>query len=118
MECPVCYDDLTDENSLEYQIFGDANQWFPCHFCEFCILALQSIQFQKYCADLMNSTCAREQRALLERGPPINVHDKNGFPMAGSNEIAKLRRKCNKEVRIFSFHSNEDILFVRNYQQN
>jgi len=39
---------------------------------------------------LANSNCAKEQKALLTRGPPVNLFDKNGFPEAGDNEIFSL----------------------------
>lgn len=96
--CLVCFDDLNNENSLEYQSANDSIYWFPAYFCSDCTGALQDIQFFKYCNDLANTTCAKQQRILLERGLPINVRDKNAFPMSGDKEIMKLRRAADKQV--------------------
>lgn len=96
--CLVCYDDLTNENSLEYQSVNNPTDWFPAYFCADCTGELQNIQFFKYCNDLANTTCAKEQRILLERGPPVNLRDKNAFPESGDTEIVKLRRAADKEV--------------------
>lgn len=100
IQCLICYDDLNPDNYLEYQIDGDNTNWYPSFFCKCCTSVLQESQFGKWCNDLANSTCAREQRALLENGPPINLRDMNGFPIAGNNEIVRLRQASNQEVRI------------------
>ena len=47
-------------------------------------------QFQKYMDGVQNTDCEREQRALLSRGPPIRVRDKNGFPECGDEEVGRL----------------------------
>lgn len=99
-ECAICYDDLNLDNSLEYQIAGNSFDWFPANFCSDCTSILQASQFQKYCHDLATSTCAREQKALLARGPPVHLHDKNGFPQAGDCEISKLRQASTKQVSV------------------
>ena len=57
---------------------------------------LLDTQFSKYCHDVANSTCAREQRALLARGPPINVRDKYGFPECNDEEVLDLRLSHDK----------------------
>eukprot|EP00920_Eleutheroschizon_duboscqi_P005245 GHVT01012084.1.p1 GENE.GHVT01012084.1~~GHVT01012084.1.p1 ORF type:complete len:118 (-),score=18.89 GHVT01012084.1:638-991(-) len=55
-----------------------------------CLSELQQSQFYRYCELLAKTNCAREQRALLLAGPPVNLHDPNAFPEAGNDEIVGL----------------------------
>eukprot|EP00389_Voromonas_pontica_P008495 GDKH01012885.1.p1 GENE.GDKH01012885.1~~GDKH01012885.1.p1 ORF type:complete len:217 (+),score=26.56 GDKH01012885.1:1-651(+) len=89
MECLVCFDDISDENYVEYRTNAQS-PWFAGKFCESCLGRLMDSQFEKYTSDLAKTTCAREQRALLARGPPINVWDPNAFPEAGQEEVFAL----------------------------
>lgn len=115
-DCLICYDELNSDNTLEYQTSADS-EWLPSLFCEECTEMLQNSQFDKYCHDLASTTCAREQRALLEKGPPVNLHDKNGFPMSGDAEIFKLRKANDKQVlERFSYYCTYP--FCRKFQPN
>uniref|UniRef100_A0A0G4FTQ5 Uncharacterized protein n=1 Tax=Chromera velia CCMP2878 TaxID=1169474 RepID=A0A0G4FTQ5_9ALVE len=96
-ECLVCFDDLSEENYVEYRTTPES-AWFPGKFCEACLGQLMDTQFDKFCNDLSKTTCAREQRVLLERGPPINVFDKNAFPEAGDAEVHSLWFASDKEI--------------------
>lgn len=89
--CLVCFDTIEKHNAVEYKM-GDSEKWFTSLFCVDCILMLQKSQFKKYCNDLATTTCAKEQRKLLERGPPTNIYDKNGFPESQGEEVFMLRR--------------------------
>ncbi|CDJ67665.1 hypothetical protein, conserved [Eimeria necatrix] len=88
-ECLVCYEDITEDNYCEYQAPGDS-RWYPCFFCYPCVQQLQQTQFQRYCDGVSRSTCAKEQRALLTRGPPVNLWDAHAFPVADKSEIEQL----------------------------
>lgn len=96
--CLVCFDPIDEENAVEYTL-GKHEPWYLAFFCYDCIAVLQRSQFQKYCTDLAATTCAKEQRILLERGPPINLHDKNGFPESKGEELFMLRRQADRMVR-------------------
>lgn len=120
-ECSICYDELCSDNSLEYQTLNNSMEWYPAYFCTDCTSVLQATQFQKYCSDLQATLCAREQRALLARGPPINLHDRNGFPEAGDGEISKLRQASNKQVSFsesISLRVFSKLVVFRRFLQN
>lgn len=87
--CLVCYEDLDLENAVSYQAKADG-PWDISKFCLDCIKRLIETQYMRYINSVRNSTCAREQRALLDRGPPVNVSDRLGFPMAEENEVHML----------------------------
>ncbi|XP_022588327.2 uncharacterized protein LOC34618102 [Cyclospora cayetanensis] len=88
-ECLVCFDDITEETYCEYRVPGDS-RWHPACFCYPCIQQLQQTQFKRYCDGVSHSTCAKEQRALLHRGPPINLSDPHAFPVAERTEVEAL----------------------------
>ncbi|CEM35915.1 unnamed protein product [Vitrella brassicaformis CCMP3155] len=88
-DCLICFETITCENYVEYQTQG-GSQWHPAKFCWDCIQQLLKEQFQKYMDGVQNTDCEREQRALLSRGPPIRVRDKNGFPECGDEEVGRL----------------------------
>ncbi|EEA06829.1 uncharacterized protein CMU_015050 [Cryptosporidium muris RN66] len=101
MECLICYSNLDDSNSVEYQVYENSS-WY----------------LSKYCESIKNTKCLKEQRALLQRGPPvrylifiidysinliifcyinqINVRDIHGFPECHDNEVFSL---CNSKTR-------------------
>ncbi|KAL8438409.1 hypothetical protein ACSSS7_000152 [Eimeria intestinalis] len=57
-----------------------------------CLVCFEDItpQFHRYCESVSKSTCAREQQALLRRGPPINLSDAHAFPVCGAEEVEAL----------------------------
>ncbi|GFE55557.1 hypothetical protein BaOVIS_029610 [Babesia ovis] len=87
--CLVCFEDLTRENAVGYKVDKDA-EWALATFCIDCIKYLLKTQYEKYINALRTTTCAKEQRSLLERGPPINVSDRLGFPLAEKEEVYEL----------------------------
>ncbi|UKK01306.1 hypothetical protein MACK_002119 [Theileria orientalis] len=87
--CMVCFDDLSRENMVAYKPFKDST-WSLSTFCVECIKQLIKIQYHKYLHSLSTTNCAKEQRALLDRGPPINVSDSLGFPEAEKSEVYSL----------------------------
>ncbi|EPR63776.1 hypothetical protein TGPRC2_217900 [Toxoplasma gondii TgCatPRC2] len=98
-DCMVCFEELSRANYAEYcmhrQVADSSNSedscpWFPAKFCVDCIEELQATQFKRYCDSVANTTCAREQRTLLERGPPINLRDRLAFPESDDQEISAL----------------------------
>lgn len=48
------------------------------------------LQFKRYCDSVANTSCAREQRSLLARGPPVNLRDRLAFPESDDQEIHSL----------------------------
>lgn len=98
-DCMVCFEELSKANYAEYcmrpqaaesNVEGDSGPWFPAKFCVDCIEELQASQFKRYCDSVANTTCAREQRSLLERGPPVNLRDRLAFPESEDQEIGAL----------------------------
>lgn len=88
--CQICYNTLTEDAAVEYQTFPDAD-WERALFCRDCVEVLRTTQFDKYCKDLATTKCARETKTLLQRGPPVRVYDRIGFPSAGNQEVYQLR---------------------------
>lgn len=97
VECMICYDDIDLDSFAEFKTH-ESSAWYPSLFCSNCINILLDSQFNKYVSDLSKVTCAREQRALLERGPPINIHDKSGFPESDGKEIHSLWYSCDNSI--------------------
>ncbi|OII72343.1 hypothetical protein cand_012930 [Cryptosporidium andersoni] len=95
MECLICYSNLDDSNSVEYQVYENSS-WYLSKFCLGCIEILKKNQFYRYCESIKNTKCLKEQRALLQRGPPINIRDIHGFPECHDNEVFSL---CNSKTR-------------------
>lgn len=65
----ICFDDIGNENYVEFSLEA-GGPWHPALFCESCVKSLQASQFEAYKSQVANSTCAKETRLLLERGPP------------------------------------------------
>ncbi|KAK1934372.1 hypothetical protein X943_003184 [Babesia divergens] len=87
--CLVCYEDMTRDIAVAYKA-KEHSEWALATFCINCIRHLLATQYHRYIKALRTTNCAREQRALLERGPPINIADKNGFPLADKEEVYML----------------------------
>ncbi|KAK1442273.1 hypothetical protein BgAZ_403030 [Babesia gibsoni] len=87
--CLVCYEDLIRDIAVAYQA-KEQGGWAVSKFCIDCIKQLLSSQFHRYIKSLETTTCAREQRALLDRGPPVNISDRIGFPLADTDEVYML----------------------------
>ncbi|KAF7458226.1 hypothetical protein HWI79_1227 [Cryptosporidium felis] len=97
MECLICFSDLNEANSVEYKT-GPSSEWYRSNFCLECIESLKKSQFHRYCDSITNTKCLKEQKALLLKGPPINVWDKHGFPECGENEVFQLCRSNDKTI--------------------
>ncbi|GAW82589.1 hypothetical protein, conserved [Plasmodium gonderi] len=95
--CLICYDDIDESNYIEYKT-SHTSEWYPSMFCLNCTEILIQTQYHKYINNVQKSECLREQKNLLEMGPPINVKDKNGFPLSEGNEIHSLWYFCDKKI--------------------
>ncbi|ORM41366.1 uncharacterized protein BXIN_0753 [Babesia sp. Xinjiang] len=87
--CLVCYDDLDRSNAVAYKV-TEGSEWSLSTFCIICVKYMLKTQYGRYINALKTTTCAKEQRALLEKGPPINISDHLGFPIAENNEVYEL----------------------------
>ncbi|CDR96045.1 hypothetical protein, conserved [Babesia bigemina] len=87
--CLICYEDLILSNAVAYKATEDA-EWALSTFCIDCIKQLLATQYERYITSLRTTNCAKEQRALLERGPPVNISDHLGFPLAEKREVYAL----------------------------
>lgn len=97
--CLICFDDLCENNYVEYCIC-DNPEWHPSKFCDSCIEELRTTQFHHYVSLLNSTDCKRTFYRLLKKGPPINVSDRHGFPAAGAEEIQQIWLHKNGEVKI------------------
>jgi hypothetical protein len=94
--CACCWDDLSNENYVEYQPQSSSAEetanggWLPAGFCENCTEHLLRTQFPLWTEALAKSTCLAEQRRLLKRGPPVNLRDDKALPCPENGEVAKL----------------------------
>ncbi|KEG04563.1 conserved Plasmodium protein, unknown function [Plasmodium vinckei vinckei] len=95
--CLICYDDINENNYIEYKT-DENSQWHPSMFCMNCTGILIDTQYHKYVDNVQKSDCLKEQTSLLKMGPPINVKDKNGFPLSDGKEIHSLWYFCDKQV--------------------
>jgi len=118
--CLICFDKINEENYVEYKITENSS-WFPAKFCADCLKELQRSQFYRYCDNLAKSDCTKEQRAMLKRGPPINLSDRNGFPEANESEIYALwcfSDKMIKSAKLEGSLVGEDRLKLIEYQKS
>ncbi|ANQ09996.1 Uncharacterized protein PCOAH_00046200 [Plasmodium coatneyi] len=97
LTCLICYDDIDESNYIEYKT-SQFSEWHPSMFCQSCTGILIQTQYHKYINNVQKSECLREQKNLLEMGPPINVKDKNGFPFSDGKEIYSLWYFCDKKI--------------------
>ncbi|SCP05785.1 conserved Plasmodium protein, unknown function [Plasmodium ovale] len=97
LACLICYDDIDENNYIEYKT-NETSGWYPCMFCLNCTGILIQTQYHKYINNVQKSDCLREQTSLLKMGPPINIKDKNGFPLSDGNEIHSLWHFCDKKI--------------------
>ncbi|VWU53349.1 conserved protein, unknown function [Hepatocystis sp. ex Piliocolobus tephrosceles] len=96
LSCLICFDDIDENNYIEYKT-NEFSEWYPSLFCLFCTNILLKTQYHKYVENVQKSNCLKEQTNLLKMGPPINVKDKNGFPVSDGNEIYSLWYFCDKQ---------------------
>lgn len=99
LNCAICWEEIPDivEFTLSSEPQGEA-QWFPSLFCIECIAELKKTQFSKYLNDAANVDCEKTMRALMASGPPINIHDINGFPGSNGREIPWVRLSSSGQV--------------------
>ncbi|KAK6589447.1 hypothetical protein RS030_203178 [Cryptosporidium xiaoi] len=97
MECLICFSDLDDSNIVNYKTTQNS-KWYKSNFCIECIETLKKTQFNRYCDSVINTKCLKEQRALLLRGPPINIRDKHGFPECGEEEVYMLCKQIDNTL--------------------
>eukprot|EP01055_Gregarina_sp_Pseudo9_P002765 Gregarina_sp_Pseudo_9__2764@NODE_2_length_7458_cov_33_430786_g1_i0_p8_GENE_NODE_2_length_7458_cov_33_430786_g1_i0NODE_2_length_7458_cov_33_430786_g1_i0_p8_ORF_typecomplete_len135_score15_53zfRING_2/PF13639_6/0_042Destabilase/PF05497_12/0_024zfC3HC4_2/PF13923_6/0_38zfC3HC4/PF00097_25/0_3zfRING_5/PF14634_6/7_9zfRING_5/PF14634_6/80zfRING_5/PF14634_6/3_5e03Cys_rich_CPXG/PF14255_6/4_NODE_2_length_7458_cov_33_430786_g1_i034583862 len=99
--CKICWEDLEDEVKVQFtidRVVDDNTEWKDCLFCYDCIQLLLQSQFEKFMNDAINADCEKVIQRLVQRGPPVWVHDPNGFPDTGDEEIPWMRRCHNGQV--------------------
>lgn len=95
--CLICYEDIGEDNYIEYKV-SENSEWYPCKFCKDCTEILLQGQFHNYMKSVQKSDCVKEQKSLIESGPPINVKDKNGFPQTDGKEVHSLWFFSDKQI--------------------
>lgn len=95
--CLICYDDINETNYIEYKT-NEHSEWHPSYFCLDCTNLLIKSQYHQYINSVQKTECKREQKALLNAGPPINVKDKNGFPESEGKELFSLWYFSDKKI--------------------
>eukprot|EP00918_Siedleckia_nematoides_P039289 GHVU01085455.1.p2 GENE.GHVU01085455.1~~GHVU01085455.1.p2 ORF type:complete len:148 (+),score=11.68 GHVU01085455.1:344-787(+) len=96
--CQICFEDFSEANYAKYTTANNDKTWHGSLFCSDCIKRLIETQFGVYCKEIQQTDCMKTLRSLLERGPPINVRDKYGFPEAGDEEVGLLCFSSDKAV--------------------
>ena len=89
LTCACCWDDINEENYVEYQS-SENSSWMPSLYCSTCIDHLLNTQWEIYVNALAKTTCKAEQRRLLQKGPPINISDKKALPCPDDGEVYML----------------------------
>ncbi|CAM9715097.1 unnamed protein product [Ascophyllum nodosum] len=89
MECACCYDDIAEENYVEYRT-GEGNDWLPSLFCEFCIMTLRKKQWPMYEESLAKATCKAQQKRMLGQGPPTHIYDKKALSCPEGESVHSL----------------------------
>ena len=79
---------------------------FIVHCLLLIVYCLLFDQFKRYCDGVCHSSCAKEQRSLLRRGPPINLSDAHAFPAAGHEEIGALWRAATRSETSPKLHGS------------
>eukprot|EP00953_Heterococcus_sp_UTEX-ZZ885_P030338 16036-Heterococcus_DN1.PRE.2 len=88
MECMACMEEIDTDGYVEYRT--EHGPWMPSLFCATCVDYLLTSQWQKYVDQLAKASCKAEQRRLLDKGPPINISDRNAMPCPDNAEVALL----------------------------
>lgn len=99
MECLICFEELDEGNSIEYQAHAEG-EWWPALFCADCVEQLRLTSRRSWENQVRNSSCEKEQRNLLNRGPPDRVRDVNGFPKCQDGQVYNLRKQKDKQVSL------------------
>lgn len=105
MSCAICYDDLTNENTVEYSY--DGNEWIVFDNCYECTCAnINSIK-DRYIKSFLKPDCEKSFKALLKCGMPHLLTIDGNFE---SNQINYI--KVNDEVTepILKSKLNNDII--------
>lgn len=89
MECMCCYDDIMEENYVEYRT-GEGNAWLPSLFCETCVATLIKRQWPIYEETLAKATCKAQQKRMLGQGPPTHIQDKKALPCPEGESVHSL----------------------------
>ena len=84
--CQCCFDDITDENMVKYQINGK-NDWLTSNYCETCVIFLQETSWKIFTDQVEKADCKKALQKILDVGPPINLRDKSGFPNPIDNNL-------------------------------
>lgn len=84
--CKCCFDDITNDNMVKYQINGK-NTWLTCNYCEMCVDYLQKTSWKIFTDQVEKADCKKALQRILEDGPPINLRDKGGFPNPVNKEL-------------------------------
>jgi hypothetical protein len=91
-ECLSCYDDFTDETSVQYRDIPDG-KWKKSPYCMMCMTYLQDNNWSKYMTDVKKADCKASLRRAMKDGPPINIRDSAIKCDNTSNEVYQLLYK-------------------------
>ena len=97
-ECMVCFDDISEENYVEYKS-EENSKWLAALSCQMCIEHLIGTQFARYGDLVKKTTCKAELGRLLKAGPPINLKESQSLPCPDDGEVFKLWFSSDKAER-------------------
>lgn len=95
LTCKVTWDDIGPEQYCEFRC-APGGTWVSAQFSADVVREMQREQFVKYLQtwrDIveMKEDCGATARTLADRGPPLWIADKSGFPLpAGQSHVDRL----------------------------
>lgn len=99
MVCLVTYEDITEENYVEYQVYPSM-KWKPALFEQCVVEQMLNDMFQQYIDRVKKTDCQAELRRLLEKGPPIYISDEHGLPLEeGEDYVTRLWFSSDNSIR-------------------
>lgn len=108
MTCLVTYEDINEDNYVEYQVFPSM-KWKPALFEQCVIEEMLNQMFQQYIDRVKKTDCQAELRRLLEKGPPIYISDAHGLPLdEGDDYIINLWFLSDNSIRSAKLNGSKD----------
>jgi hypothetical protein len=108
MVCLVTYEDITEENYVEYQVYPSL-KWKPALFEQCVVEQMLNDMFQQYIDRVKKTDCQAELRRLLEKGPPIYISDEHGLPLEeGEEHIIRLWFSSDNIIRSAKLNGSKE----------
>jgi len=82
LECLSCFNEINkgNRNYCEYQL-KQGGKWYQSNYCTTCTERLLATQYSKFLLEVQNAPTQGLLDKVLQRGPPINLKDNQGYPI-------------------------------------